>query len=188
MRYLILHRTLALCGASALALTGCRTGNGPSARAGRAETVTPVAAADTTIRGVVRNVSTQPVAQVVVRPDDAGPGVAVTGTLRGEIGSLDGVEIVGHGAVTANQPPSPPRAVNVASFQVVSVGGTPAYDGTLQRRDGGLWLAGVRDTIQLAQPVPESLSALVGRRVYVAGMLSNALLRVQAFGAVGSQP
>jgi len=133
----------------------------------------------------VRSTSAQPVPQIVVRPGDTGPGVAVAGPLREDMGSLDGVEVEARGVAQANQPPTPPRAVNVTSYRVVSVDGLVAHDGTLSRRNDGMWVIGARDTVQLAEPVPGALAALVGRRVYVAGPIQNGRVAVQAFGAVG---
>ena len=141
-------------------------------------------AGDTTVLGIVRVSGSDPGTQVELRPADNGRGIAVTGALRGEIGSLSGVAISATGQPVPNQMPSPAMAIDVRFYEVVSVGDTPARGGMLTRNGTTLWLAGAHDTLELAEPVPARLSSLVGRRVYVAGTIENHRMIVQAFGAI----
>jgi len=139
---------------------------------------------DTMVRGVVRVVGADPFPQVVLRPDDRGAGVGVMGALRAEIGSMDGVEIEARGPAVPNSPPIPPRAVNVREYDVVAIGGTPARSGVLTRHGGAYWLVGSRDSVELATPISEGLSAAVGHRVYVGGILESGKLREQLYGTI----
>jgi len=133
----------------------------------------------------VRISGSDPGTQVELRPADNSRGVAVAGTLRGEIGSLSGVTISATGQPVPNQMPAPARAVDVRFYDIVSVGDTPARGGMLIRNGAALWLAGLRDTMEIAEPVPVRLSSLVGRRVYVAGTIENHKMVIQAFGTIG---
>ena len=144
-----------------------------------------VSASDTTVRGVVRVVGADPMTQVIVRPNDAGQGVGIAGALRPEVGSLEGVEVSVTGPAIANRPPSPPRAVDVQRYEILSVGGLPAHAGVLMPKGDAMWLAGSRDTLELIGPTPTALARLAGTKVYVAGQVVNGRLVVQAFGAIG---
>jgi len=110
----------------------------------------------------------------------------VVGPLRSEIASIGGVEILARGDSAPARSPAASRGVNIRSCDVIAVGDTPAHSGTLLERDGEYWLASI-DTIQLAPPVPQAIAKLVGRRVYIAGRTTDGMLRVQAFGAIGSR-
>jgi hypothetical protein len=151
---------------------------------GRRTVRSGVASADTTVRGVVRIVGSEPLTTVVLRLNDEGPGIAIVGSLSAEIGSLSGVEVAARGAAVDHHPPTPPRAVDVRSYDVVAVGDLPARSGRVAIHSEALWLVGVRDSVELAPPVPEPLRSLAGHRVYVAGPLERGRLHVQAFGAI----
>ena len=140
--------------------------------------------ADTTVRGVVRVAGADPLTQVVLHSGNVGPDVGILGALRAELGSLDGVEVSVTGAAVPNQPPPPPRAIRARSYEIMAVSGMPAHAGVLVRRGESLWLYGMRDTLELADPVPPSVTELVGARVFIAGPIHDGKLRVQAYGVV----
>lgn len=160
-----------------LAITATESCGRPVPQAG-------VSSGDTTVRGVVRVVGSEPLTTVVLRPNDDGAGVAIIGSLSAEIGSLDGVEVSARGAAVEHHPPTPPRAVDVRSYDVVAVGSLPARSGRLVGHSAALWLVGTSDSVELANPVPKQLMGMAGRRVYVAGTLEAGKLHVQAFGAL----
>jgi hypothetical protein len=137
------------------------------------------------VRGIVRVVGADPFPQVVVRTGDAGPGVGVLGLLREEIGSLDGIEVSVVGPAVANQPPVPPRAVNVRSYEILSAAGLPAKAGLLVRRGDAFWLVGSRDSIEIATPVADGVVVLVGKRIFIGGVVKNGRISAQAFGVIG---
>ena len=170
----------ALCAIGMFAGVACHHGG-----TARSNDAYAAVAGDTTVRGIVRTSGSEPATQVELRPPDNSRGVAVLGILRAEIESLTGVTISATGQPVPNQMPSPARAIDVRYYEVVSVGDTPARGGTLMRTGTALRVAGARDTVELAEPVPERLTTLVGRRVYVAGTIENRRMVVQAFGAVG---
>jgi hypothetical protein len=167
--------------AASIVATGCQTAGSRGANS----TGQP-SAPDTTVRGIVQTLGAVPSAQVVLRSSNSG-SVAVTGALLGEIATLEGVEVSVTGPAIANNPPSPPRAVDARSYDIVAVGGTPARAGVLTRRGETMWLAGARDTVELQSPTPPNLAVMIGSRVYLVGNVINGKLRVEAYGAVGKR-
>lgn len=150
-----------------------------------ASTYAPASPRDTTVRAIVRVVGADPMTQVVLRSADTGAGVGVVGARRLELASLSGVEIEATGPTVANQPPIPPRAVDVREYEVVAVGETPARSGILRRHGGAYWLIGRHDSVELATPISEGLAAAAGQRVYVGGVVEGGKLHEQLFGRIG---
>jgi hypothetical protein len=144
-----------------------------------------VVGADTTVRGIVRVAGATPFLQVVIRPGDAGSGIGVLGSLREEIGSLDGNEISVTGLPVAGQPPIPPRAIDVRSYEILAAGGVPARSGRLVQHGDAFWLVSPRDSVELQSPVPPGMVALVGQRVFVGGVGREGRLAPQVFGVIG---
>ncbi len=156
----------------------------PTTRDMRATPPAP-APGDTTVRGVVRAVGAGPgPQQLVVRSGtgNAATVVGLTGSLRGELGQLVGLEVEVRGRAVDNQPPSPPRAVDVARYEIISVGGEKPYVGVLELREGAVWLAGPR-AMRLAE-VPEPLVTRTGAKVWIVGSVDGDRLQVQAYGVI----
>jgi hypothetical protein len=168
-----------IAGFAVTGLLGCHQRSAGGGDPGR-----PRVAADTTVRGIVRVVGSDPFPQVIVRSTDTDQDVGVVGSLQHEIGSLVGVEVSVTGPAIPNRPPRPARAVNVLRYDVLAVDGVPAHAGMLTRRRDAIWLIGARDTVELLGPTPVALAAMLGNEVYVSGRLENGKLHVQAFGAI----
>lgn len=140
----------------------------------------PPAAGDTIVAGRVRAVGAAPLGQIVVRPDGGGAGVAVRGPLRDEVARLVGAEVRVWGRAGANQPPTPPRAVTAAGYDIMSIGGARPVVGTLLARREALWLV-AGDTLQVRGAPPE-LAARAGARVWILGVREGDTLRLQSYG------
>ena len=137
--------------------------------------------ADTVTRGVVAVVGADPLSQVVVTAAP-GPGareVAVVGPLRDELGALYGAEVEVRGRAVVNGQPVPARAIEVASYEIVSVGGERLVVGVLEVKQGAPWLAGSR-----LVGAPAELSRAVGAKVWVVGRPSSGRLVVQTYGII----
>ena len=142
---------------------------------------TPPAAptGDTVVRGVVAVVGGDPLPQVVVSTGSGGREVAVIGALRAELGALSGAEVEARGRSVPNPLGAPPLAVDVGSYEIVSIGGERPIVGTLEARGDDVWLGGRR----LLAPPPELRSA-VARKVWVVGRTTPEGVTVQSFGVI----
>jgi hypothetical protein len=132
---------------------------------------------DTVVRGVVAVVGADPLAQVVLGAD--GRDVALVGSLRAELGALHGAEVEVRGRAVPNPQGTPPHAVEVARYEIVTIGGERPIVGTLEARVDDLWLAGWR-----LLGAPDELRRAVGAKVWVIGKKENGRLVVQSYGVI----
>ncbi len=141
------------------------------------------ASGDTSAQGTVRILGADPFAQPVIQTgSDATQSVGVQGPLRPEITALSGAEVRVWGKPVANRPPTPPRAIEVTRYRVVSVGGEPAYAGVLEMRGEQTWLRGER-AVRLTS-VPRDLTERMGATIWVTGVLTGDTLRVRSHGVI----
>ncbi|MCZ6758955.1 MAG: hypothetical protein O7D29_01060 [Gemmatimonadetes bacterium] len=163
-----------------LGLTACSHSSQKSAGGDRA--VTTPATADTSAQGIVRSVGADPFAQIVLQPRPGmGSGqVRVVGDLLSEISQLQGAEVLVRGVVHDNRPPNPRRAIDVADYEIISVGGErPQYVGTLTDADGTLMLSHF-----IVVGAPQDLANAVGGKVWISGSVSGDSLRVSLYGVI----
>ncbi len=162
-----------------VALAGCSRSQQEAASAANAS---PTAVAgDTTAQGMIRSIGADPFAQLVIQPRPGhGEGqVAIAGELRSELAQLQGVEVLVRGRVAPNRPPNPPRAIEVTSYEIVSVGGERPYVGTLRDAAGTLMLL---DMVVIR--APHDLRRAVGGKVWISGPVSGDSLRVSLYGII----
>lgn len=159
------------------ALAAACGGTRPNSQ-GKDETLPP-AVTETVVRGVVAVVGADPVPQVVVAAEPGGREVAVIGSLRDELGALSGAEVEVRGRLLQNPLGAPPLAVDVASYEIVLIGGERPIVGTLETRGGDLWL-GERRLVS----APRELCDAVGRKVWVVGRPTEGGVTVLSFGVI----
>ncbi len=140
--------------------------------------------ADSSAQGVVRVVGADPLSQVVLQTtvDGARVRVGVTGPLRAELGQLVGAEVRVWGPAVPNRPPTPPRAIDVSRYEIVSVNGERPHVGELVLRVNGMWLISESE-MRLAN-VPDDLSDLSGAWVWIVGPVRGEVLTVQTYGII----
>jgi len=134
---------------------------------------------DTVVRGVVAVVGADPLPEVVVAAGPRGREVAVIGPLRAELGALSGAEVEVRGRSVPNPLGAPPLAVDVASYEIVLIGGEPPIVGTLEARGDEVWLAGRR-----LVAAPRELRGAVGRKVWAVGRPTEGGVTVLSFGVI----
>jgi len=135
---------------------------------------------DSMVTGTVRETGAMPLAQIVIQPAET--PVAVHGDLRDEIGNLIGAEVRVWGPVVDNQPPPPPRAIDVRGYEVLSVGGSAPIVGNLIEEGGRLFLvSGTR--VELAT-IPDALRSHIGAKVWIVGVRQGETVSVQSFGVI----
>ena len=110
-----------------------------------------------------------------LRVEGRGP-VTLVGPLELELRRLGGATVTVSGGLAA----SPPNALTVSRYDIVTVDGARPMVGTLLSRDGGLALAST-DTVRLAS-VPAGLQGKAGAKVWIVGRRSGGELTVQSFG------
>jgi hypothetical protein len=138
---------------------------------------------DTVASGTVRELGALPLPQLVVQGSDASSApVAVRGPAADEIRNLIGAEVRVWGRPTDNQPPTPPRAIEVTGYDVISIGGETPIVGTLELHDATFFLRSA-DSVALAA-VPGPFAELVGAKIWVVGPLRGSALTVQAYGVI----
>ena len=164
-------RRVALFATILITQAGCRH---------RPETSPATQAATSTVVGTVTNLGSDPLSQVVVRPDSGVP-VAIVGRLREEIRQLVGLTVRVTGAHVRGQPPVA-SAVDVRDYTILSLNGTPVHVGTLQSRSGKLYLDGTESLVLVAPS--EELTQVVGSIVWIAGQVDGRSLRVEAYGVI----
>jgi hypothetical protein len=135
------------------------------------------ATSDTVVRGVVAVVGADPLAQVVLGA--GGRDVALVGSLRAELGTLHGAEVELSGRAVGNPQGMPPRAIEVARYEIVTIGGERPIVGTLEARADDLWLAG-----RQLLGAPDELRRAVGAKVWVIGRTEGGRLLVQSYGVI----
>ncbi|MDH3456357.1 MAG: hypothetical protein OER90_05900 [Gemmatimonadota bacterium] len=135
---------------------------------------------DSVVVGVVRMVGAMPLEQLVLQA--GGSSVSLRGMLRDELKNLEGAELRAWGKPVDNAPPTPPRALDVAGYEIVSVGGAKPVVGILSLREGALHVVGT-DTLRL-EAAPERLRTKPGAKVWLVGTRDGSTLRVQSYGIV----
>lgn len=124
-------------------------------------------------------VGADPFEQVVIAGAPGVGEVAIQGAPRSELVQLTGAVVRVTGRPTANAQGTPPRAVLVTSYEIVTVNGAVPVVGVLEERGAALWLGGQR-----LFPVPEELKRAVGAKVWVLGQLGPDGLVVTAYGTI----
>ncbi len=138
---------------------------------------------DTLVTGIVRETGAVPLTQLVIQPIGSGvPPVAIRGAFKDEIQNLIGAEVRAWGPPVDNQPPVPPRAVDVSGYEIVSIGGETPFVGTLVE-DGAAFFLVSGDTLDLGS-IPEALRAHVGSTIWVVGPRQGDALSVQSYGVI----
>jgi hypothetical protein len=140
-----------------------------------------------TVVGIVRVVGADPLAQLIVQVE-GGEATALLGPLQSELHQTVGLEVRVTG-VTADAVPPARTAMEVRSYETVTLNGVPAHTGMLERAGDRYRLVGATRGWTLVSP-PEDLRASVGAKVWVAGEASGDSLSVIAFGIIrsGSSP
>lgn len=160
---------------SVFVLAGCGAGSRPD----QADTA-PMR--DTmTVVGIVKVVGADPLAQLIVQAE-GGEATALVGPLQSELHQTVGLEVRVTG-VTADAVPPARTALEVRSYETVSLNGAAAHTGTLERSGDGYRLVGTTRGWTLVNP-PEELRASVGAKAWVAGEVSGDTLRVTAYGII----
>lgn len=128
-----------------------------------------------TVRGVVSTVGTEPVVEVVIATTP-GPRLVVTGGQTARLRSLGKVEVMLSGRYpglrSMTAAPGGLRAFEADRFIVRAADGIPAYDGVIHQEGARYFLISASGRRWAADFLPESLRALVGSRVFLAGPLS----------------
>lgn len=156
--------------ALALAAAVACTPTPPPADSGRAEGPGP----DTTVAGEVAVVGSAPVNTQVVIRTDAGRTLRIDGPLRGELGRLAAARVSLRGQVEGG-------AITPSGYDLLSVNGTPAYFGTVERGQDGTPVLRLGDGSRLELVGPAAQRFRPGQKVWVQGPAS---VRVQMFGEV----
>ncbi len=136
---------------------------------------------DSSAVGIVRSVGAMPLEQLVLQ--SGGRSLAITGPLKDEVAQLEGAEVRVWGRPVANQPPTPPRALDVSGYEVVAVGGATPVVGILMSRDETMYLVTGADTLQLAV-VPGMLRTKEGAKVWLVGSRDGNAFRVGSYGII----
>ena len=134
---------------------------------------------DTVVQGVVQVVGADPFAQVVIAGAPGAAEVGIQGATRSELAQLTGAVVRVMGRPIANAQGTPPRAVLVTSYEIVTVNGAAPVVGVLEERGGARWLGGHR-----LIAVPEELKRAVGAEVWVLGHVGPDGLTVTAYGII----
>jgi hypothetical protein len=140
----------------------------------------PDASDDTTATGVVRVVGADPITTVVL--DSAGSHVALRGSLEVEVARLVGATVRVRGRPVPNAPPTPPRAVEVSDYDVLSINGATPVVGILRLGDDAPRIEG--DSTVLLAFTPPGLLSLAGAKVWVVGRREGGWLVVQGYGVI----
>jgi hypothetical protein len=140
---------------------------------------------DTVVVGVVQEVGAMPLTQLVVQGAGGGEprSVGIRGPMRRDIQNLVGAEVRVWGRPAANQPPTPPRAVEVAGYEILSVGGAVPLVGTLIEEGGEFYLVSGTERLAL-DPVPENLRNVAGAKVWIVGHRDAGTLNVESYGVI----
>lgn len=128
------------------------------------------------VRGVLRRVGADPLAQWVLTPA-GGPPVIVEGPLASSLPALDGLEIVVGGTLSTttrvSAGPAPLRVFVGERYLVRAAEGRAALDGTVVRQ-GDAFALRLADGRTLATPfLPPALRGSIGARVWIAGPLDR---------------
>lgn len=152
---------------AALAATAACGGNrsGPDAGDEARQGMVGAEATDSA-RGIVAVVGADPATMVVVRTAD-GP-VTIRGPVADTLRAINGVEVQVSGTERGD------GSLEASSFRVRSADGLPAVDGILEIQGDTAVLTGPEGERARHAPVPASLRALEGRRVWIAGRSGGA--------------
>lgn len=129
-----------------------------------------------TVRGVLRRIGADPLAQWVLTPA-AGAAVIVEGPLVSSLEALDGLEVVVGGTLSstarAGAGATPLRVFVGERYLVRAAEGRAALDGTVVRQ-GDVFALRLADGRTIATPfLPPALRASIGARVWIAGPLDR---------------
>lgn len=178
-----------IAGAGAALGTACGRSLPPPGgppRSGAAAQVAPAPTAkDTTAQGIVRYVGSRESAQLILVA--GGSNLALVGELAAELRRLQGAEVLVAGPPLVNPRLVPPRAVNVARYEIVSVSGSRPAMGKVDRWQGRLWLVRVADTLELLG-APADLASRLGAKVFVLGPVDAGRIRVTSYGVLREPP
>jgi hypothetical protein len=172
-------------GSLAIAIPDSSPGAAEAAAAVSMHAVPTAEPGDTVVVGVVQEVGAMPLTQLVVQRAGGGEprSVGIRGPLRRDIQNLVGAEVRVWGRPAANQPPTPPRAVEVTGYEILSVGGATPVVGTLAADGGGFYLVTSGDRLAL-DPMPENLRALIGAKIWAVGRRDGGTLHVESYGVI----
>lgn len=158
------------------ALAACTAGGGAADGTIGGDARGPDAAADTvatdTVRGTVAVVGADPVTHVVLRIGDG--TVSVEGPATDGLRRVNGLGVEAAGRVDG-------AAMHVTDFRVREAEGLPAADGILEIHGDTAVLIGPGDERRRYTPVPASLRARAGARVWIAGQVGG---EPQAWGVI----
>ena len=157
-----------------LVLTACHRTPGPAVRG-----ASP-APGDTVAEGTVRVIGPHESAQLVL--SGVAPGIALIGSLSGELRRLVGARVRVTGRAVRNPAAAPERAVEVAGYEILAVDGERPYVGIVTMRDAQIWLVG-QDTLELLGAPPD-LAARIGAKVFVTGTVQGGQLRLRSYGVI----
>lgn len=135
---------------------------------------------DTTATGIVRVVGADPITSVVL--DSDGRQVAVRGGLADEVERLAGATVRVWGRPVPNTPPTPPLAIEVSGYDILSINGATPVVGILRLGEDAPRIEG-DSTVLLAFPHPGLLS-LEGAKVWVVGRPAGGMLIVHGYGLI----
>lgn len=109
------------------------------------------------------------------------PATRLTGTLRDELRTLSGAEVMVRGAIDSS---GPGRALEVREYEVLSIGGKRPHVGRVLLRGDELWLA-ASDTLRLI-PALDALRERVGAKIWVVGTseAGGTELRIESYGVI----
>jgi len=172
-------------GSLAIAIPDSRVAAAEVAAAVTMHAVPTAEPGDTVVVGIVHEVGAMPLTQLVVQTaSGAEPqSVGVRGPLRRDVQNLIGAEVRIWGKPVANQPPPPPRGIEVTGYEILSVGGAVPVVGTLIE-DGGTFYV-VSDTDRLVlDPVPENLRNVAGAKIWVVGRRDGDTLHLESYGVI----
>ena len=170
----------------------CAARTNQTAEAGKGETQDAGAPNDTgstSFVGLVKELGTGPFKGLVIEFDSGtGRALAVTGNLQTEIAQLIGLKINAAGRVIPNPgAPPPTNALDVTSYQILSVNGDKPYVGTLTMRGNDMWIEGTPNGMKLTG-YPASLHQKHGAKVWIVGRVEDGALVVQSFGIIREKP
>ena len=156
-----------------------------SCSAGSADQAVSVAPPESCLTGKVFSVGTDFDPATILRLDD-GEETLISGDREDEIRMLSGtvMTVCGEPATDARAE----SAIEVESFELLTVDGMTAYLGTLQEVDGSWQISRKgNDSLVPLSGVPEQLRGAEGSLVWVAGAWVDEAFSVRSFGILGDR-
>ncbi len=156
-----------------------------SCSAGSTARPVPIVLAQSCVTGKVFSVGTDFDPATILRLDD-GEETLITGDREDEIRVLAGTIMTVCGKLATDARAE--RAIEVESFELLTVDGMTAYLGTLQEVDGSWQISREgNDSLVPLSGVPELLREAEGSLVWVAGAWVDEVFSVRSFGILGGQ-